>query len=62
MLEDAKRATSMLSDMAATGGLRLDRQTTEQLALSQSRHARWMRFWLALGAISLAAIAIKLVT
>jgi ubiquinone biosynthesis protein len=62
MLEDAKRATGMLSDMAATGGLRLDRETTEQLALSQSRHARWTRVWLALGAISLAAIAIKLVT
>ena len=62
MLEDAKRATTMLSDMAATGGLRLDSQTTEQLALAQSRHARWTRFWLALGAISLAAIAIKLVT
>ena len=26
MLEDAKRATTMLSDMAATGGLRLDRR------------------------------------
>ena len=62
MLEDAKRATTMLSDMAATGGLRLDRATTEQLALSQSRHGRWTRFWLALGAISLAVIAIKLVT
>jgi hypothetical protein len=52
----------MLSDMAATGGLRLDRETTEQLALSQSHHTRWTRIWLALGAISLAAIAIKLVT
>ena len=62
MLEDARRATSMLSDMAATGGLRLDRETTEQLALSQSHHTRWTRIWLALGAISLAAIAIKLVT
>lgn len=61
MLENAKRATAMLSEMAATGGLRLDRTTTEQLALSQSRHARWTRFWIALGAISLAAIAIKLI-
>ena len=60
MLEDAKRATTMLSDMAATGGLRLDRETTEQLARSQSRHARWNRFWLAVGAISLAVIAFKL--
>ncbi len=59
MLEDAKRATTMLSEMAATGGLRLDWQTTEQLAHAQSRHARWTRFWLALGAVSLAAIALK---
>jgi ubiquinone biosynthesis protein len=62
VLEDARRATTMLSDMAASGGLRLDRVTTEQLALSQARHSRWTRFWLALGAISLAAIAIKLIT
>lgn len=62
MLEDAKRATTMLSDMAATGGLRLDRETTEQLALAQNRHARWTRFWLALCAISLAVIAVKLVS
>lgn len=61
MLEDAKRATTMLSDMAATGGLRLDRETTEQLARAQARHTRWTRFWLALGAISLTAIAIKLI-
>ena len=62
MLEDAKRATAMLSDMAATGGLRLDHDTTEQLARAQSRHARWTRFWLALGAISLAVIALKMVS
>jgi ubiquinone biosynthesis protein len=61
MLEDAKRATAMLSGMAAAGGLRLDRETTEQLARSQSRQARWTQFWLALGAISLAVIAVKLV-
>jgi ubiquinone biosynthesis protein len=61
MLEDAKRATMMLSDMAASGGLRLDRQTTEQLANAQSRQAWWTRFWLALGAISLAVIAARLI-
>lgn len=60
MLQDAKRATTMLSDMAASGGLRLDLDTTEQLARAQSRHARWTRFWLALGAISLAVIAVRL--
>ena len=62
VLEDARRATTMLSDMAASGGLRLDRQTAEQLAGAQDRHAWWTRFWLALGAISLAVIAATLVT
>jgi ubiquinone biosynthesis protein len=62
MLEDAKRATMMLSEMAASGGLRLDRQTTEQLARAQSRQAWWTRFWLAVGAISLAVIAARLVS
>ena len=61
MLEDAKRATTMLSDMAATGGLRLDRETTDQLARTQSRHAWWTRLWLAVGAISLAVIALRLI-
>jgi ubiquinone biosynthesis protein len=60
MLEDARRATMMLSEMAESGGLRLDRQTTEQLAQAQTRQAWWTRFWLALGAISLAVIAITL--
>jgi ubiquinone biosynthesis protein len=62
VLEDARRATTMLSEMAASGGLRLDRETTEQLAKAQDRHARWTRFWLALGAISLLMIAIRLVS
>jgi len=62
MLEDAKRATTMLSDMAASGGLRLDRQTAEQLAGAQDRHAWWTRFWLALGAISLTVIAARLLS
>lgn len=61
MLADAKRATMMLSSMAETGGLRLDRETTEQLAQAQNRHAGWTRFWLAIGAISLAVIAFSFV-
>jgi hypothetical protein len=52
----------MLSDMAASGGLRLDRQTAEQLAGAQDRHAWWTRFWLALGAISLTVIAATLLS
>jgi len=60
VLEDAKRATEMLSGMARTGGLRLDRETAEQLARAQGRHAGWTRLWLAFAAISLAVIAVKL--
>lgn len=61
MLEDAKRGAVMLSDMANSGGLRLDAETTEQLARAQARNSRWTRLWLAIGAISLAAIAFKVV-
>lgn len=61
MLEDARRGATMLSDMANSGGIRLDAQTTEQLVRAQARGARWTRLWLALGAASLAAIALKLV-
>jgi ubiquinone biosynthesis protein len=60
VLDDARRATEMLSDMARTGGLRLDRETAEQLARAQGRNAGWTRFWLAIGATSLAVIAFKL--
>jgi ubiquinone biosynthesis protein len=60
MLEDARRATEMLSGMAATGGLRLDPATTELLARAQSRHTRWTRIWLAVAAVSLAVIAVRL--
>ena len=57
---DGAVAPLMLSDMAESGGLRLDRETTEQLARAEARHARWTRFWLAVGAVSLAVIALKL--
>jgi hypothetical protein len=51
----------MLADMANSGGLKLDDATTEQLARAQARNTRWTRLWLAVGAISLGAIALKLV-
>ncbi|MFN4140658.1 2-polyprenylphenol 6-hydroxylase [Aestuariivirga sp.] len=60
VLDDARRATRMLSEMANNGGLRLDSETTDQLARAQSRHSRWARIWMAIGAISLAVIAIQL--
>ena len=61
LLEDAKRGAEMLSDMTNGGGLRLDAETTELLARAQARNSRWTRLWLAVGAISLAAIALKLI-
>jgi ubiquinone biosynthesis protein len=61
MLEDAKQGAIMLADMANSGGLKLDDATTEQLARAQARNTRWTRLWLAVGAISLGAIALKLV-
>jgi ubiquinone biosynthesis protein len=51
MLSEAQRATAQLSSMAAAG-TRLDR--------AEGRHTRWTQVWLALGAIALAAIALRL--
>ena len=62
MLEDARRGAEMLSEMANSGGIRLDAETTEQLARAQNRHQRWTRFWLATAAIALVVIAVRLVT
>ena len=45
-----------------SGGIRLDSETTEQLARAQNRHQRWTRFWLATAAIALVVIAVRLVT
>jgi len=61
MFDDAQKATAMLADMAQSGGLRLDRETTEELARAQSRHRRWQRYALAVGAAALVAIAVKLI-
>jgi hypothetical protein len=51
----------MLASMAENGGLRLDAATAGELASAHSRGASWTRLWLAVAALSLAAIAIKLV-
>src|SRR6185503_17540197 len=40
VLAEAQKATHMLADMANSGGLRLDRETTEALAFAQARRAR----------------------
>jgi ubiquinone biosynthesis protein len=54
MLGEAQRATTLLASMAARGGLQPDR--------ARERHGRWTQVWLALGAVSLAAIAFSLLT
>ncbi|MBC8038652.1 MAG: ubiquinone biosynthesis protein UbiB, partial [Rhizobiales bacterium] len=61
MFDEAQKATAMLADMAQSGGLRLDRETTEELAKAQSHHGRWQRYALVAGAVALVAIAVKLI-
>ncbi|MGH6854917.1 MAG: 2-polyprenylphenol 6-hydroxylase [Aestuariivirga sp.] len=61
MFDEAQKATAMLADMAQSGGLKLDRETTEDLAKAQSRHGRLHRYALVVGAAALVAIAAKLI-
>jgi ubiquinone biosynthesis protein len=61
MLEDAQRATVMLADMANGGGIRLDAETTRELARAQSRQSRLTQFAILAGAVALVVIAAKLV-
>ena len=61
VLSEAQRATHMLADMANSGGLRLDRETTEALAAAQARHSRLSRYALVAGALALIAIALTLI-
>lgn len=60
MLGEAQRATSLLAGMAASGGLRLDAETTQAFARAQSRETFWTRAAIWTGALSLVAIAIAL--
>jgi ubiquinone biosynthesis protein len=60
VLAEAQKATHMLADMANSGGLRLDRETTEALALAQARRARAGRYALVAGAAALVVIALTL--
>ncbi len=60
MLGEAQRATAMLAGMAQSGGLRLDKETTEDLARAQAHHGRFQRYALFIGAVALIAIAWKL--
>jgi ubiquinone biosynthesis protein len=60
VLAEAQKATHMLADMANSGGLRLDRETTDQLAAAQARHSRVTRLALVAGAAALIVIALRL--
>jgi ubiquinone biosynthesis protein len=61
VLEEARRATHMLSDMANSGGIKLDRETTEELAAAQARHERVGRYAMVAAAIALVVIAVSLI-
>ncbi len=61
VLDDARRVGDMLSGMARDGGLRLDRDTTERLALAQARHSRLPRMALVAAALALIVIAAQFV-
>ncbi|HUR43807.1 MAG TPA: ubiquinone biosynthesis protein UbiB, partial [Aestuariivirga sp.] len=61
MFEDARKAAGLLSGMAQSGGLKLDVETTEQLAKAQARHWRLYRFAMVLAALALVVIAARLV-
>jgi ubiquinone biosynthesis protein len=59
LLEQAERTALTLAD-ATREGLRLDQDTLERLAAAQARHSRWGRWALWVGALALAAIAVRL--
>ena len=57
MLGEAQRATQMLAEMSQGGGIRLDKETTRDLAPARSKEDRWQRVALVAGAIALVVIA-----
>jgi ubiquinone biosynthesis protein len=60
LLEQAERTALALAGMARDG-FRLDDDTVQRLAAAQSRQNRWTRRALWVGALALAAIAIRLI-
>ena len=60
MLDDAQKATAMLADMARSGGLRLDRQTADELARAESGSSRITRYSIIVAAAALVVIAIRM--
>jgi ubiquinone biosynthesis protein len=61
MLDQASKATHMLAEMANSGGIRLDAETTEAIAEAQARRTRVARYAIVAGAVALVAIALNLV-
>jgi ubiquinone biosynthesis protein len=61
MLNEAQRATRMLSDMARGGGIRLDQVTTAEIARQQMKSRSWQTAALYAGTAALVVIALKLV-
>jgi ubiquinone biosynthesis protein len=59
LLEQFERTALALAGMAREG-FRLDEDTVERLAAAEARHSRWSRWALWLGALALAAIALRL--
>jgi ubiquinone biosynthesis protein len=59
LLERAESTALALAEMAR-GGLRLDDDSIERLAIAQARQSRWTRRALWTGALALAAIALWL--
>jgi len=57
MLDDAQKATTLLAGMAQSGGLRLDAETTAELARAQARHGLIPRLAMVAGAAALVVIA-----
>jgi ubiquinone biosynthesis protein len=58
VLTEAQRAAHILSDMAQSGGIRLDPETTEALARAQAEEGRRNRIALWIGAVALAVLAL----
>jgi ubiquinone biosynthesis protein len=59
LLEQAERTAVALADTTREG-FRLDQDTVERLAAAQARQGRWSRWALWVGALALAAIALRL--
>jgi ubiquinone biosynthesis protein len=59
LMREASQATTLLSSMAQSGGIRLDRETTDQMARAQSRQSASTRLALWTGAIALVVLAVS---